>query len=262
MAKEKPEKKKTPKSAAKNNATKKPAAKSTAAKKSGATVKSAATSKTAVAKKASKKVAPAAAKPMAVPKQKRSIETRLKILSVGGDLILQKGYHNITADDIAKAAGLSTGIVYHYFRDKKDILIQALQMAADHLMEDVTRFYHEAEKGDKGLEFDAFAEKTLDYLLEYHQRNWAVHEELEALYHTDADIAEVSDGFWQNMYEKMEQVFLLKGANPEKSAENVRMAVNYIECFCHTYMHPIDPDLDQTYMRKKTIEIMKKLIFG
>lgn len=262
MAKEKPEKKMASKSAAKNSTAKKPAAKSTVAKKSGATVKSAATSKTAVAKKASKKAAPAAAKPMAVPKQKRSIETRLKILSVGGDLILQKGYHNITADDIAKAAGLSTGIVYHYFRDKKDILIQALQMAADHLMEDVTRFYHEAEKGDKGLEFDAFAEKTLDYLLEYHQRNWAVHEELEALYHTDADIAEVSDGFWQNMYEKMEQVFLVKGANPEKSAENVRMAVNYIECFCHTYMHPIDPDLDQTYMRKKTIGIVKKLIFG
>ena len=201
-------------------------------------------------------------KPMAVPKQKRSIETRLKILSVGGDLILQKGYHNITADDIAKAAGLSTGIVYHYFRDKKDILVQALQMAADHLMEDVTRFYHEAEKGENGLEFDAFAEKTLNYLLEYHRKNWAVHEELEALYHTDADIAEVSDGFWQNMYEKMEQVFLLKGANPENSAENVRMAINYIECFCHTYMHPIDPELDQTYMRKKTIEIVKKLIFG
>ncbi len=242
MAKEKPEKKNTPKNAA---------------KKSDAVSKKNASAVRTTAKKASP-----AAKPMAVPKQKRSIETRLKILSVGGDLILQKGYHNITADDIAKAAGLSTGIVYHYFRDKKDILIQALQMAADQLMGDVTRFYHEAEKGEKGREFDAFAEKTLDYLLEYHQRNWAVHEELEALYHTDADIAEVSDGFWQNMYEKMEQVFLLKGANPEKSAENVRMAVNYIECFCHTYMHPIDPKLDQTYMRKKTIEIVKKLIFG
>lgn len=238
MAKEKPEKKNTPKNAAKKS--------NAESKKNGAVDKKAET----------------AVKPMAVPKQKRSIETRLKILSVGGDLILQKGYHNITADDIAKAAGLSTGIVYHYFRDKKDILIQALQMTADQLMGDVTRFYHEAEKGEKGLEFDAFAEKTLDYLLEYHQRNWAVHEELEALYHTDADIAEVADGFWQNMYEKMEQVFLLKGANPDKSAENVRMAVNYIECFCHTYMHPIDPKLDQTYMRKKTIEIVKKLIFG
>ncbi len=242
MAKEKPEKKNTPKNAAKKS--------DAVSKKNGAAVR-----------KTSKK-AETAVKPMAVPKQKRSIETRLKILSVGGDLILQKGYHNITADDIAKAAGLSTGIVYHYFRDKKDILIQALQMAADQLMGDVTRFYHEAEKGEKGLEFDTFAEKTLDYLLEYHQRNWAVHEELEALYHTDADIAEVSDGFWQNMYEKMEQVFLLKGAKSENSAENVRMAVNYIECFCHTYMHPIDPKLDQTYMRKKTIEIVKKLIFG
>ena len=237
MAKEKPEKKNTPKNAAKKS--------NAVSKKNGAADKKAET----------------AVKPMAVPKQKRSIETRLKILSVGGDLILQKGYHNITADDIAKAAGLSTGIVYHYFRDKKDILIQALQMTADHLMEEVTRFYHEAEKGEKEFEFDAFAEKTLDYLLDYHQRNWAVHEEMEALYHTDADIAEVSDGFWQNMYEKMEQVFLLKGANPKNSSENVRMAINYIECFCHTYMHPINPNLDQTYMREKTIEIVKKLIF-
>ena len=143
MAKEKPEKKNTPKNAAKKS--------DAVSKKNGA-----------ADKKTSQK-AETAVKPMAVPKQKRSIETRLKILSVGGDLILQKGYHNITADDIAKAAGLSTGIVYHYFRDKKDILIQALQMTADQLMGDVTRFYHEAEKGDKGLEFDAFAEKTLDY---------------------------------------------------------------------------------------------------
>ena len=94
MAKEKPEKKNTPKNAAKKS--------DAVSKKNAAAVRT-------TAKKASP-----AAKPMAVPKQKRSIETRLKILSVGGDLILQKGYHNITADDIAKAAGLSTGIQQHY----------------------------------------------------------------------------------------------------------------------------------------------------
>ena len=137
MAKEKPEKKNTPKNAA---------------KKSDAVSK-----KNCAADKKTSKKASTAAKPMAVPKQKRSIETRLKILSVGGDLILQKGYHNITADDIAKAAGLSTGIVYHYFRDKKDILIQALQMTADQLMGDVTRFYH-----NDGNQQKSFTKVVLD----------------------------------------------------------------------------------------------------
>ncbi|MBP5669859.1 MAG: TetR/AcrR family transcriptional regulator, partial [Lachnospiraceae bacterium] len=62
-------------------------------------------------------------KPVNKPKQKRSIETRNKILEVGSMLMLKEGYHNVTTDDIAKAAGLSTGIVYHYFKDKKDILL-------------------------------------------------------------------------------------------------------------------------------------------
>ncbi|MBO4927194.1 MAG: TetR/AcrR family transcriptional regulator [Clostridiales bacterium] len=201
-------------------------------------------------------------KTMAVPKQKRSIETRLKILKVGGELILKKGYHNITADEIAKAAGVSTGIVYHYFRDKKDILITALDMTAEHLISDVAKFYHEAESSQDEMDFDAFAEKTMDYILEYHRRNWEVHEEMEALYHTDAEIAAVSDTFWQKMYATFEEILLTKGAKKEHLSENIRMAMNYFECYCHTYMHPINDALDQDYMRKKTIETIKKLIFG
>lgn len=68
MAKEKPEKKNTPKNAAKKS--------DAVSKKNAAAVRT-------TAKKASPE-----AKPTAVPKQKRSIETRLKILSVGGDLLL------------------------------------------------------------------------------------------------------------------------------------------------------------------------------
>ena len=197
-----------------------------------------------------------------IPKQKRSIETRLKILKVGGDLILKKGYHNVTADEIAKEAGVSTGIVYHYFRDKKDILITALDMTAEHLIGDVAKFYHEAESGEDEMDFDAFAERTMDYILEYHRRNWEVHEEMEALYHTDAEVAAVSDMFWQKMYKTMEEILLSKGAKKEHLSENIRMALNYFECYCHTYMHPINDALDQEYMREQTMRIIKDLIFG
>ena len=39
----------------------------------------------------------------------------------------EKGYHHTTTDDIAAAAGVSTGIIYRYFKDKHDILIDGLR---------------------------------------------------------------------------------------------------------------------------------------
>ena len=56
------------------------------------------------------------------PIQKRSIEKKEKIIEYGFELICDKGYYNTNTAEIAKAAGVSTGIVYQYFNDKHDIL--------------------------------------------------------------------------------------------------------------------------------------------
>ena len=47
-----------------------------------------------------------------MPTQKRSIEKRNKIIEKGFELICEQGYHNISTPDIAKAANVSTGIIY------------------------------------------------------------------------------------------------------------------------------------------------------
>ena len=52
------------------------------------------------------------------PIQKRSIEKKEKIIKSGFELICEKGYYNTNTAEIAKAAGVSTGIVYQYFKDK------------------------------------------------------------------------------------------------------------------------------------------------
>ena len=62
------------------------------------------------------------------PKQKRSIEKKNHIIiETGIELMTEKGYHHTTTDDIAAAAGVSTGIIYRYFKDKHDILIDGLR---------------------------------------------------------------------------------------------------------------------------------------
>ena len=46
------------------------------------------------------------------PRQQRSIEKKNKIIEVGFGLMCDQGYHRTTTTDIAKAAGVSTGIIY------------------------------------------------------------------------------------------------------------------------------------------------------
>ena len=61
------------------------------------------------------------------PTQKRAIEKKEKILENGFKLMCKQGYHNTDAIQIAKAAGVSTGTVYQYYEDKKDIFYQGLK---------------------------------------------------------------------------------------------------------------------------------------
>lgn len=59
--------------------------------------------------------------PIREPTQKRSIEKKTKIIKAGLDLFCEKGFYHTNTAEIAKAAGVSTGTVYSYFKDKKDI---------------------------------------------------------------------------------------------------------------------------------------------
>ena len=65
------------------------------------------------------------------PKQKRAIEKKEKIIKAGFNLICKNGYHNINTAEIAQEAGVSTGIVYQYFKDKYDIFIEGLEKYGD-----------------------------------------------------------------------------------------------------------------------------------
>lgn len=67
------------------------------------------------------------------PKQKRAIEKKDKIIKTGFELICKEGYHNINTALIASKAGVSTGILYQYFKDKYDILMLGLEKYGDNI---------------------------------------------------------------------------------------------------------------------------------
>ena len=79
------------------------------------------------------------------PIQKRSIEKKEKIIKYGFELICEKGYYNTNTAEIAKAAGVSTGIVYSYFTDKHDILLEGLKRFANSIFYPSVDFINDIE---------------------------------------------------------------------------------------------------------------------
>lgn len=59
-------------------------------------------------------------------KQIASMRKR-QITSAAYEVIAQKGYYNFTMMDIAKKAGVSSGLIHHYFKDKENMLVTLLR---------------------------------------------------------------------------------------------------------------------------------------
>ena len=68
------------------------------------------------------------------PIKKTSIAKKERIIKKGFELMCNKGYHNVSCVDIAKYANVSTGIIYQYFNDKRDIFIEGTKDYADKIM--------------------------------------------------------------------------------------------------------------------------------
>ena len=55
---------------------------------------------------------------------------REEIIAAAGDLFSRKGFHGTTVPDIARAAGISTGLIYYFFPGKDDILLACCEKTA------------------------------------------------------------------------------------------------------------------------------------
>ncbi|GLR45323.1 hypothetical protein GCM10007880_58400 [Mesorhizobium amorphae] len=72
-------------------------------------------------------------------------ETRLRIAKAAGKAIAARGISAVTMIDIAKAAGVTTGMITHYFNGKADIIAAALRVPFMVIEEDVDRLLGKGE---------------------------------------------------------------------------------------------------------------------
>lgn len=61
-------------------------------------------------------------------------ERRAQLLELGMTLFAERPYEEVAVDDIASAAGVSKGLLYHYFGGKRDFYLACVQETAQNLL--------------------------------------------------------------------------------------------------------------------------------
>ena len=186
--------------------------------------------------------------------QERAIRTREKLLAAALQLYMEKGYHNTTVDEIAKGAGLSTGIAYRYFKNKKELLLAALNFA------------FESIKDIAGVSEEDFIADDISGMLtafeRIHTEYRAFHEELEGLRHSDEDVKKLYADFagkaLLELYNKLPDEIREK----KHSWECLNISIGLMENYCHAYMDKRFKKNELKFMREETIRLIEKLMRG
>ena len=193
-----------------------------------------------------------------IPTQKRSIEKRNKIIEKGFELICEKGYYNTTTPEIAESAGVSTGIIYQYFTDKKDILIEGIKQYSNSIMFPMINIL-ETEKIEMP-NLKNILNSVIDSFINKHTMSKKAHEELIALSHLDEDVAEI---FKNNEFEMSEKIVsLLKdnNINPSHLREKVHIIIGIVDNLCHEVVYHKHSQIDYDVMKSEVINIIFNIL--
>lgn len=191
------------------------------------------------------------------PIQKRSIEKKQKIIQAGFELICKKGYYNTNTAEIAKVAGVSTGIIYNYFKDKHDILIEGIKIYANDIFYPMLNISQ--RKFDKN-NLDKTLRQMIDTFIENHKLSQSAHEEITAMTHSDKEIADFFHEHEIEMTNTIVDLLVTNGFNSTNLAEKVHIATGLIDNLCHEIVYHKHDSMDYNVMVDLVIKMIMDLI--
>lgn len=186
------------------------------------------------------------------PIQKRSIEKKEKIIKAGFELICEKGYYNTNTAEIAKAAGVSTGIIYQYFKDKHDILVEGIKRYASDIFYPMLNVTSDIKIDKNNL--DSILRNMINTFVENHKLSQIAHEEIMAMTHSDKEIAEFFQENEMAMTKNISRILLDNGFDAKNLDEKVHIAIHLIDDLCHEIVYHKHKDLDYDIMINLVID--------
>ena len=168
------------------------------------------------------------------PKQKRAIEKKEKIIDAGFELFCENGFYNTNTAEIAKKAQVSTGIIYQYFKDKYNILIEALEKYGDSI------FFPMINNSNIDFDknnFENAIRLMINNYINIHKVSDTTHEEIMSMVHSDKNVAEYYYNRELKMTDYLYDALLKNNFNKEALYERVHVMIGLIDNLCHEVIY-------------------------
>lgn len=193
-----------------------------------------------------------------IPTQKRSIEKRNKIIEKGFELMCNNGYYNTNTNEIAKYAGVSTGIIYQYFNDKKDIFMAGVENYANKIMYPMLNIL-KTQKIDLN-NLDEILSDMIDNFIKSHTISKKAHEELMAMSHLDEDVKNIFKNSELEMTNKIVSLLENNEITTDHLKEKVHIIIGVIENLCHEIVYHKHEQLNYDIMKKEVIKLITSML--
>lgn len=190
------------------------------------------------------------------PRQERSIEKKNKIIQAGYELFSEVGYYGTNTAEIAKRAGVSTGIVYGYFQDKRDILICALEIYITRVFEPLLKLF---DKLSAPIDYNVLIPNVIDLIIKTHKKHAKMHETLHSLASSDeavsAQFIALEDSITLKIAEKLDGL----GEKIENAMEKIHLSMDIIQSFAHEYIFDKHEYIDYFVMKDMVVNTLVNL---
>lgn len=190
------------------------------------------------------------------PKQQRAIDKKDRIIEAGFELICENGYYNTNTAEIAKKADVSTGIVYQYFNDKHDILMEAIEKYGDDI------FFPMLKISYKEINITNFNETIRNMIENYvsnHKVSKIAHEEIMAMVHSDKDIANYYYKKELEMTDALKTILIKNNFSEQNLYEKVHIMIGLIDNLCHEKIYHKHSSMNYDIMTDIVIENIEQL---
>lgn len=192
------------------------------------------------------------------PIKKNSIEKKKKIIEKGFELMCNNGYHNVNCVDIAHYAGVSTGIIYQYFKDKRDIFIAGIKMYAEKITFPMLNIMEQEEITKDNIK--TLIEIMIDKFVETHTISEKAHEELMAMSCIDEEIAEIFYNYEIEITNKVSNILKEKKFRIANIEEKVHIIYGIMDNYCHEVVYHKHKTLNYDTMKDEIIKIIANIL--
>jgi AcrR family transcriptional regulator len=189
-----------------------------------------------------------------MPTQKRSIEKRNRIIEKGFELMCEKGFYNTNTTEIAKYAKVSTGIIYQYFNDKKEIFLEGVKNYSNSIMYPLLEAL-ENESVDLDNIGNIISE-IIEKLIENHTISQRAHQELVAMEHLDDDVAKVFKKSELETTNRIVELLKYNGIEIENLREKIHIIISIVDNLCHEFVYHKHKELNYEVMKEYVIDII------